>query len=104
MSAVVVTAIFTPVEGRLEAVLDALRPAIEAVQTEPGCELYAIHQHPNGDIVMIEKWSTVEQLDAHGEGPSVAALNTALAGLLESPAVVTRLVPIPVGDPIRGTL
>lgn len=104
MSAVVVTAVFTPVKGQLEAVLDALRPAIEAVQTESGCELYAIHQHPNGDIVMIEKWSSVEQLDRHGEGPAVAALNAALVGLLEGPAEVTRLTPIPVGDTIRGTL
>ncbi|RLP76515.1 antibiotic biosynthesis monooxygenase [Mycetocola tolaasinivorans] len=104
MSAVVVTAVFTPAEGKRAAVLDALRPAIQAVHHEPGCELYAIHDHPNGDIVMIEKWTSTELLDAHGEGLPVAALNRALETLLAGPVVVTRLTPIPVGDEIRGAL
>ena len=50
---VIVTAYFRPAPGQHDAVVAALRPAIEAVHAEPGCELYAIHDAPDGTIVMI---------------------------------------------------
>lgn len=101
---VVVTAYFFPGEGKREAVLEALAVAIPAVHEEPGCELYAIHDAPDGSILMLEKWTSAEQLDAHGEGEAVARLRRDLAGLLERPTQVTRLVPLPVGDAVLGTL
>ena len=66
--AIVVTAIFHPADGSRDAVLAALEPAIAAVHGEPGCLLYAIHDAPDGSIVMIEKWESVALLDAHGKG------------------------------------
>ena len=65
---VIVTAMFTPKEGAFDHVVAALSPAIAEVHEEPGCMLYAIHEAPNGQILMIEKWETAELLDAHGEG------------------------------------
>ena len=59
---------------------------------------------PDGSIVMIEKWTSAELLDAHGAGQPVADLNVANDGLLASPVEVTRLVPIPVGDAVKGAL
>ncbi|WP_165067548.1 putative quinol monooxygenase [Marisediminicola senii] len=103
-SPVVVTAIFTPAEGQHDAVVEALKPAIAAVHEESGCLLYAIHDAPDGSIVMIEKWQSAELLDAHGAGPAVAALGESLAGKLAAPIDVTRLTPIPAGTETQGTL
>ena len=101
---VVVTAYFYPRPDSRDQVLAALGPAIAAVHDEPGCELYAIHDAPDGSIVMLEKWTSAELLDAHGQGEPVARLNAALDGLLERPVAVTRLVPLPVGRPAKGAL
>jgi quinol monooxygenase YgiN len=101
---VVVTAYFSPASGQHDRVVDALRPAIAAVHNEPGCELYAIHDAPDGTIVMIEKWTSVGDLDDHGGGVAVRALNASLEGLLASPVEVTRLVPLPAGTEQQGQL
>jgi quinol monooxygenase YgiN len=101
---VIVTAVFTPKAGALSHVAAALSPAIAEVHEEPGCLLYAIHEAPNGQIIMIEKWETAELLDAHGEGEAVKRLNASLEGLLQEPVEVTRLSPIPAGTEHQGTL
>jgi quinol monooxygenase YgiN len=101
---VVVTAYFYPAPGQHDQVVEALRPAIGAVHEEPGCELYAIHDAPDGAIVMIEKWTTVRELDEHGSGEAVRALNASLEGLLASPTEVTRLVPLPAETEKQGQL
>lgn len=101
---VVVTAIFVPKEGARESVLAALNTAIPDVHEEVGCLLYCIQEQNDGTIVMIEKWTSHELLDAHGVGQPVARLNAALEGLLERPVAVERLVPLPVGDPAKGAL
>ena len=101
---IIVTAEFTPKEGAYDQVVAALAPAIAEVHEEPGCLLYAIHESPNGQIMMIEKWESVELLDAHGAGDAVKRLNTSLEGLLEEPVEVTRLVPIHAGTAHQGAL
>ncbi|MDQ1607994.1 MAG: hypothetical protein QOE16_726 [Microbacteriaceae bacterium] len=101
---IVVTAYFVPVEGRHDQVVEALKPAIAAVHDEPGCILYAIHDAPDGSIVMLEKWESAELLDEHGEGKAVAELNRSLEGLLARPVAVTRLVPILAGTGHQGAL
>lgn len=101
---VVVIATFYPAPGRRADVLAALETAIPAVHTEPGCELYAIHDHPDGSIMMIEKWTTVAELDAHGSSPAVARLNEELAGALATDVSVARLGPLPVGTAEQGAL
>lgn len=101
---VVVTAYFYPRAEAREQVLAALEPAITGVHAEDGCELYAIHDAPDGSIVMLEKWTSAELLDAHGQGEPVKQLTAALDGLLERPVAVTRLVPLPVGQPGKGAL
>ena len=100
---IVVTAVFWPADGQRAAVVDALHRGIPAVHDEAGCELYAIHDAPDGSIVMIEKWSTEADLDTHSTGAPVVAIRESLQGLLAAPTVVTRLVPLPIGDE-RGAL
>lgn len=104
MMSIVVTAVFTPKGGAFDQVVKALTPAIGEVHKEEGCLLYAIHEAPNGQIIMIEKWGSEELLDAHGAGDPVQRLNATLEGLLEAPVEVTRLVPIPAGTAHQGVL
>ena len=52
------------------------------MHAEPGCLLYAIHDADDGTITMIEKWESVADLDAHGSGPAVAALQAATDDLV----------------------
>ncbi len=101
---VVVTAVFVPREGLREQVIDALRPAIAEVHAEEGCILYAIHDAPDGSIVMLEKWESADLLEAHGSGEPVRRLNASLEGLLEKPVVVTVLTPLPAGTDSQGAL
>lgn len=101
---VVVTAYFHPAAGKRDQLVEALRPAIAAVHQEPGCELYAIHDAPDGTIVMIEKWTSVRDLDDHGAGEAVRSLNASLEGLLASPVEVTRLAPLAAGTEKQGQL
>jgi quinol monooxygenase YgiN len=99
-----VLAVFHPAPGHREAVLAALETAIPLVHDEPGCELYAITEADDGRLVMIEKWSSAEQLDAHTDGEPVAELVAALDGHLAQPVEVTRLTPLPIGDAVKGEL
>ena len=102
--AVVVTAYFRPRPDTRAQVLAALRPAIEAVHHEPGCLLYAIHDAPDGSIVMIEKWASVADLEDHGSGEAVRGLSSVLPALLAEPVEVTRLTPLQVGTTEQGAL
>lgn len=101
---VVVTAHFTPKPGKLDELRAALVATIPAVHEEDGCELYAIHDAPDGTIMMIEKWSSRELLAAHGEGAAVAALNEAIADSAAAAPVVVFMDPIPAGTEVQGQL
>jgi quinol monooxygenase YgiN len=101
---VVVTAVFHPAEGKKQQLASALRATIPAVHEEEGCLLYAIHDAADGTITMIEKWTTPEALEAHANGPAVAALDAAVGPLIESPTTVTTMTPINAGTETQGLL
>ncbi len=101
---VVVVAVTRPAEGRAEAVRQALLTAVAAVHDEPGCETYALHEREDGALVMIERWTSAEALDVHGRGVALQRLGEALEGALAAPIDVTRMRPLPAGDPAKGAL
>ncbi|MGN8025259.1 putative quinol monooxygenase [Microbacterium sp. 22242] len=101
---VVVTAVFHPLPGHGERLVDALRACIPAVHEEDGCHLYAIHDAEDGTITMLEKWESRDLLRAHAEGPAVAALDAAVGPHLASPTTVTTMVPLPAGTPEQGAV
>ena len=90
---VVVTAVITPAPGRLEEALAVYGRFVDAVHAEPGCELYALHSSGE-QIVIIEKWASRADLDAHAKGPVLAELGPALEGLRGGPSTVTVLEPV----------
>jgi quinol monooxygenase YgiN len=101
---VVVVAVFSAAPGKLDDLRTALVEAIPAVHAEAGCELYAIHDAPGDQIYMLEKWSSADLLDAHGDGPAVARLQELTRGLTAGPPEVIRMRPIPAGTPEQGLL
>lgn len=101
---VVVVAVFTAAPGRLDDLRAALVEAIPGVHAEAGCELYAIHDAPDEQIYMLEKWSSPAQLDAHGNGPAVARLQQLTAGLTAGDVEVLRMTPVPAGSEEQGLL
>jgi quinol monooxygenase YgiN len=104
MSAVVVTAVFTPEPGKEQELATALSESLPAIHEEPGCILYALHTAPDGRIVMLEKWASREDLAAHDTSPGVQALRAAIDGLVAGPVAVEFLTPLPAGTPEQGAL
>jgi quinol monooxygenase YgiN len=101
---VVVTAVFRPLPGRHGDARAAIEGALPGVHAENGCLLYALHDAADGTLVLLEKWESQELLDAHSVGEPVKRLGAALDGLLEAPAAVVTMTPLPAGDPVKGRL
>jgi len=101
---VVVVAVFTAAPGRLDDLRAALVEAVPGVHAEAGCELYALHDAPDDQIYLLEKWGSAADLDAHGDGPAVARLQQLTAGLTAGAVSVLRMTPVPAGSPEQGAL
>ena len=100
---IVVTAVFSPKENARDELVKRLKSAIAEVHAEPGCLLYALHGASDA-VVLIEKWSSEQLLDAHGAGAAVRRLDASIVDLIERPAVVTRMHPIVTGREAQGAL
>lgn len=99
----VVVAIQTPKPGRLQDVLDAFAVVSPKVHQEKGCELYAAHT--DGAVcVMVERWTTQEDLDAHANGEPLKELIALFGDALEKPYDVWVLENVPLGDAVLGTV
>jgi len=99
---VVVVATLIPKPGRLQDVIDGFAAVNPLVHDEPGCELYAMHS--DGErVVMIERWTTVADLDAHAAGDAIQELQR-LHGDAVQTLEVLRLENLPFGDPVKATV
>lgn len=103
MSVVVVATVRPLPEHRAE-VTALFEAAIARVHAEDeGCELYALHEGKD-QLVMVEKWSSLEALGVHGKSAALAELNKALADKLSGAIDVRVLTPHPAGTAEQGTL
>ncbi|MDN5751634.1 MAG: antibiotic biosynthesis monooxygenase, partial [Pseudonocardia sp.] len=70
------------------------------------CELYALHRSGRGKegLVVVEKWSSVNALGAHGAGAAFATPSATVKDLLAEPLGVTVMAPLPAGDEKLGRL
>ncbi len=99
---VVVVATLIPKPGRLQDVIDGFEAVNPLVHDEPGCELYAVHS--DGErVVMIERWTTAADLDAHGGGAAIEELHRLHGDAVESVEVL-RLENLPFGDAVKATV
>jgi quinol monooxygenase YgiN len=104
MAVIIVATAFPAPDQRAEAIA-AFDAAIAKVHAEEdGCELYALHEGPDGRLVMIEKYTSDEAVAAHRAGAGLAALREALDGKLAGPLDVQVLAPHPAGSPAKGAL
>jgi quinol monooxygenase YgiN len=104
VSAIVVTAVFHPIEGGREDLISSLARSLAAVHAEDGCELYALHDADDGTLVLLEKWASRDALAAHAAGDAVVQLNASVSAFLARPTTVTAMTAVPAGDPRRGAL
>ena len=103
--AIIVVATAFPVLEHREEVIAAFEAAIEKVHAEEdGCLLYALHEGPDGRLLMIEKSASDEPVTVHRAGSGLAALREALDGKLSAPMDVQGLTPRPAGSPAKGAL
>ena len=103
MSIVAIARLF-PTPGHTADLLAALEAASPAIHAEQGCELYAGHEAPDGTVVMIEKWTTQADLDAHVTSPAVLAYREARAPFEAKAPEIEVIEARPFGDPERGAL
>lgn len=99
----VLVATIVPKPDQMDAVEAVLKDLIPAVHQEEGCERYALHRGRDR-LVFVERWRDMEALAAHGSGPSLAAMNQRLAGLVSGPPDVQVLEAVPAGDPAKGAV
>ncbi|GAB92005.1 putative quinol monooxygenase [Gordonia rhizosphera] len=106
MSPVIVVATISPKPGEEAAVRDAVLAAIPQVHAEPGCGKYALHEATGDstDLVMIERWESMEALAAHGKAPALAELGKAIGNLLAAPLDVKTFTAVPAGDDDKGAV
>lgn len=94
--------------GRGDEVVAAFETCIVQTHEEPGCLTYALHRD-NDDpdhIVLIERWQSQADLDAHLASPHVADLleTAGTPGLLAEPPRLSFLTGLPLGNPAKGSL
>lgn len=103
--AVTVVALIRGKSGTRDIILDAFRDIADDVHAEQGCELYAAHSQDGGDtVVMVERWTTAADLEAHSAAEPVGRLNAVIGEHLEGPAEVLSLEAVPMGDPVKGAI
>lgn len=102
---VTVVAVLQAKPGLGPQIIESFREVSPLVHAERGCELYAAHLEQGGDtVVMVERWTTLEDLDAHAAGAPLVRLNELNADLLAKPYDVWILDAVPLGDPVKGEI
>jgi quinol monooxygenase YgiN len=106
MSTVIVVATLRVREGAEEEGMAVLSELAERSQPEEGCLGYAVHRTADDrrTVVLVERWSSREALDAHFRQPHVAEAGARSAELLDGQPTILFLEPVPVGDPAKGVL
>ena len=100
---VVVVATLTVKPESVDTVRGILTTAAEEVHTEPGCQLYSVHE--SGEtFVFVEQWADEEALKTHGTAPAVGALFGTIGPLLDGAPDIKMLTQVVAGDPAKGKL
>ena len=100
---VTVVATLTAKPESVDAVRKACVQAIEAVHSEPGCDLYSLHES-DGTFVFVEQWADADALQAHSKAPAVGAMFGTVGEYLDGAPDIKVLQPVVAGDPAKGQL
>jgi quinol monooxygenase YgiN len=100
---VIVIATLIPKPGRVQDAIDAIAGAAPLAHQEAGCELYALHTD-QAKLIMVERWTTADDLAAHAAGEAIAELNRRMGDALSTAPEVIVTANVPLGDPVKGTI
>lgn len=105
MSEVVVVATFVAKPGRSGEIERFGKEVVQPSHEEDGCVKYALHRSTADPetFVLVEKWRSQEDLDAHFQQPHMAQLGDLQEALAEPPTI-HFLEPLPYGDAEKGLL
>ena len=100
---VVVVATVRVLPGHGDALVEKFAAVIEGTHGEHGCLTYALHrdQTDRDRFVIVERWRSQEDLDAHFNEPHMAQM-AGLADSLAAPPEVIFCEPVPRGDPAKN--
>ncbi len=103
---VTVVALVKVKPGAEAAAIEVLRPVIEQTHQEEGCMTYALHRSTTDpeQFVLVERWRSQADLDAHFLQPYMGELFTNLADHIAAPPAIHFLGPVPLGDAGKGVL
>lgn len=96
MSALDIVATIVARPGRGDEVAAMLAAALETVRAEKGCErydLFRVRRDPD-TLVMLERWTSKDDLVAHGSSQHFGELSARMADDLAEPPVVRVLDPV----------
>ncbi|WP_057377058.1 putative quinol monooxygenase [Phycicoccus sp. Soil803] len=99
----VVIACINPRPQNHADVARGLAELVPVVHSEKGCEIYALHDSGTG-LVMVEQWTSQEDLELHAAGHAVLKMKQLLRGKLANPVSTTVAVPVPAGSNAKGIL
>jgi quinol monooxygenase YgiN len=107
MSELVVVAQFHYKQDRLDEALEALKELAQETHTkEDENLLYSFHQDQDDpcSIVVIERWTGPEALDAHMQTPHIQKIGALLPDLIDAPPVMWKLDPLGYGTAGKGRI
>ena len=87
----------------VDLVREAAKTAIEAVHSEPGCDLYSLHE-TDGTFIFVEQWADEDALKTHSTAPAIGVLFGAIGEHLDGAPDIKMLQPVVAGDPAKGQL
>ena len=100
---IVVVATLTVKPESVDTVRDIFTTAVEEVHSEPGCQLYSLHE-TGETFVFVEQWADPEALKAHSTAPAIGKMFAAAGEHLAGAPDIKMLQPVPAGDPDKGQL
>jgi quinol monooxygenase YgiN len=103
---IVVTAIVNVRPEARDEALTALTTGIEGTHAEDGCIAYALHEDTTqpARFVIVEKWASQSDLEAHGQADHLQAMFAVVGPLLAEPPTIVFTNPLPVGDASKATI
>jgi len=96
MSKTAILAKLTAQPGKRDELVEALGPLVEAVDQEPGTELYVLHTSATEpDVVWFyELYTDQDSLQAHSKSEAMKQVGGRLAGLLAGPPDLIPVTPL----------
>lgn len=95
-------------QGKVDEVVAAFTTCIGKTHEEEGCLAYALHRDSNdpSHLVLIERWRSQEDLDAHMTKPYIADLFAVVGtpGMLAAAPDLTFATSMGVGSPDKGSI